>query len=241
VTLAETPNLDATGAFYTVRVYDSAAEAYFADTRAPSGAPSLKGATGVGSGVLNFKVDGAGRLIAYLFALRYRPNMRIAQLRSVELMRIPIACAAAKVCTAFCLSLVVATPALVHASVQHSGRNRDRWSGQRSTWTTGNIGHDRYQGVVHCREGSHEQDFLSAARRPEHAGHAVRHYGWLVFRRPRTRRRGHSISTPTETALEYTVVNTHARPSPKYNAHAAWEAALQARRRNNKNPLADHG
>jgi hypothetical protein len=68
VILAETPNLDATGAFYTVRVYDSAAEAHFSDTRAPSGAPSPKGATGVGSGVLNFKVDGAGRPIAYLFA-----------------------------------------------------------------------------------------------------------------------------------------------------------------------------
>src|ERR1700722_19505082 len=83
--------------------------------------------------------------------------------------------------------------------------------------------------------------FLSAARRHEHAGHAVCHYGWLVFRRPRTRRRGHLVSTPTETALEYTVINTDVRPSPKYSAHAAWEAALQETRRNNTNPLADHG
>jgi hypothetical protein len=242
VTLAETPNLDTTGAFYTVRVYDSAAEAYFADTRAPSGAPSPKGATGVGSGVLNYKVDGAGRPIAYLFApplsaqYAYR-TIAIGQayedpysLRSREGMhRLLLESYRGYACTG------------PRASVRQLERNPDPWSGQRSTWTTGNIGHDRYQGVVHCREGSHEQDFLSAARRPEHAGHAVRHYGWLVFRRPRTRRRGHLVSTPTETALEYTVINTDVRPSPKYSAHAAWEAALQETRRNNTNPLADHG
>jgi hypothetical protein len=68
VILAEMPNLDASGNFYTVRVYDSAVEAHFNDTRAPSDSPSPKGATGVGSGVLNFKVDAEGRSIAYLFA-----------------------------------------------------------------------------------------------------------------------------------------------------------------------------
>ena len=68
VTLAETPHLDPSGEFYVVRVYDSAAEAHFDDTRMPGGQPSPKGTTGVGSGFLNFKVDGAGRPIAYLFA-----------------------------------------------------------------------------------------------------------------------------------------------------------------------------
>ena len=63
VFLAETPTLDASGAFYVARVYDSAAKAHFDDTR-----PSPKGDTGVGSGVLRFKLDGAGRPIAYLFA-----------------------------------------------------------------------------------------------------------------------------------------------------------------------------
>jgi hypothetical protein len=160
VTLAETPNLDTTGAFYTVRVYDSAAEAYFADTRAPSGAPSPKGATGVGSGVLNYKVDGTGRPIAYLFApplsaqYAYR-TIAIGQayedpysLRSREGMhRLLLESYRGYACTG------------PRASVRQLERNPDPWSGQRSTWTTGNIGHDRYQGVVHCREGSYERDF----------------------------------------------------------------------------------
>ncbi len=68
VTLAETPTLDASGEFYVVRVYDSAAEAHFDDTRMPDGQPSATGTRGVGSGFLNFKVDGVGRPIAYLFA-----------------------------------------------------------------------------------------------------------------------------------------------------------------------------
>ena len=63
VILAETPRLDASGAFYVVRVYDSTEEAHFEDTR-----PSPKGKTGVGSGFIHFKVDGAGRPIAYLFS-----------------------------------------------------------------------------------------------------------------------------------------------------------------------------
>jgi hypothetical protein len=68
VILAETPRLAATGDFFTVRIYDSALEAHFDDTRKPNGNPSPTGATGVGSGILNFKVDGAGRPLAYLFA-----------------------------------------------------------------------------------------------------------------------------------------------------------------------------
>ena len=63
VILAETPKLDASGDFFTVRVYDSAAEPHFEDTR-----PSPAGKNGVGSGVINFKLDGDGRPIAYLFA-----------------------------------------------------------------------------------------------------------------------------------------------------------------------------
>jgi hypothetical protein len=66
--LAEAPTLDVSGEFYVVRVYDSAAEAHFDDTRKPNGQPSPKGATGAGSGFINLKVDGDGRPIAYLFA-----------------------------------------------------------------------------------------------------------------------------------------------------------------------------
>jgi hypothetical protein len=68
VILAEAPKLVASGDVFTVRVYDSALEAHFDDTRKPGGNPSPTGATGVGSGILNFKVDGAGRPLAYLFA-----------------------------------------------------------------------------------------------------------------------------------------------------------------------------
>lgn len=63
VILAEAPALDPSGDFFTVRIYDSAAEAHFSDTR-----PSPAGATGVGSGIINLKIDGAGRPLAYLFA-----------------------------------------------------------------------------------------------------------------------------------------------------------------------------
>ena len=64
VFLAETPTLNDSG-FFSVRVYDSAAEAHFDDTRGnePGEFP-----TGVGSGFINFKVDGAGRPTAYQFA-----------------------------------------------------------------------------------------------------------------------------------------------------------------------------
>jgi hypothetical protein len=68
VILAETPKPDPSGEFYVVRVYDSAAEAHFEDTRLPGGQPSPKGKTGVGSGFLHFKIDGDGHPIAYLFA-----------------------------------------------------------------------------------------------------------------------------------------------------------------------------
>lgn len=68
VILAEAPKLDPSGEFFTVRVYDLAAEAHFNDTRNPSSGPAPAGATGVGSGVLNFKVDAEGRPLAYLFA-----------------------------------------------------------------------------------------------------------------------------------------------------------------------------
>jgi len=66
--LAETPTLDPTGEFFVVRVYDSAAEAHFDDTRMPDGQPSPTGKTGVGSGFINVRVDGEGRPIGYLFA-----------------------------------------------------------------------------------------------------------------------------------------------------------------------------
>lgn len=68
VIVAEPAALDPSGAFLVLRVYDSAAKAHFQDTRAPSGQPSAKGDTGVGSGFINLRVDGAGRPLAYLFA-----------------------------------------------------------------------------------------------------------------------------------------------------------------------------
>ena len=68
VIIAEPASLDASGAFYVVRVYDAAVTAHFADTRAPSGQPSAKGSTGVGSGFINVRIDGEGRPLAYLFA-----------------------------------------------------------------------------------------------------------------------------------------------------------------------------
>ena len=61
---AETPTEDASGIF-SVRVYDSAAEPHFDDTR---GTGEGQFATGVGSGFIKFKVDDAGRPIAFQFA-----------------------------------------------------------------------------------------------------------------------------------------------------------------------------
>ncbi len=68
VIVAATPSLDPSGDFFVVRVYDLANEAHFDDTREPGGQSSPTGEAGVGSGFINFKVDGAGRPIAYLFA-----------------------------------------------------------------------------------------------------------------------------------------------------------------------------
>ena len=62
--VAAPPAIDASG-IYSIRVYDSAAEPHFDDTRG-SGAGQFP--TGVGSGVIKFIVDGAGRPIAFLFA-----------------------------------------------------------------------------------------------------------------------------------------------------------------------------
>lgn len=64
VCLAETPTVDGSGVF-SVRVYDSAAKPHFDDTR---GSGPGQFPTGVGSGIIKFLVDGAGRPTAYLFA-----------------------------------------------------------------------------------------------------------------------------------------------------------------------------
>ena len=61
---AETPTVDGPSTF-SVRVYDSAAEPHFNDTR---GASEEEFATGVGSGIIKFKVDDQGRPIAFQFA-----------------------------------------------------------------------------------------------------------------------------------------------------------------------------
>jgi hypothetical protein len=57
--IAEAPSMLDSGRI-AVRVYDSAAAAHFEDTR-------LDGETGVGSGFINFEVDGDGRPIAFQF------------------------------------------------------------------------------------------------------------------------------------------------------------------------------
>lgn len=62
--LAETPTKDDAGK-YKVRVYDSAAEPHFQDTR---GAGSGQFQSGVGSGFINFEVDDDGRPTAFQFA-----------------------------------------------------------------------------------------------------------------------------------------------------------------------------
>jgi hypothetical protein len=61
---AETPVADGSGTF-TLRVYDSAAEPHFDDTR---GTGEGQFGTGVGSGFINIQVDDAGRPTAFQFA-----------------------------------------------------------------------------------------------------------------------------------------------------------------------------
>jgi hypothetical protein len=61
---AETPVVDDSGIF-SVRVYDSAAEPHFDDTR---GDGDGEFESGVGSGFTNFKVDELGRPTAFQFA-----------------------------------------------------------------------------------------------------------------------------------------------------------------------------
>jgi hypothetical protein len=58
--VAETPATLADSAIFAVRVYDSAAAPHFDDARAD-------GKTGVGTGFINFKVDGEGRPVAFQF------------------------------------------------------------------------------------------------------------------------------------------------------------------------------
>jgi len=62
--VAETPVSDASGIF-SVRIYDSAAQPHFDDTR---GDNSGEFKTGVGSGVIKFKVDNAGRPTSFQFS-----------------------------------------------------------------------------------------------------------------------------------------------------------------------------
>jgi hypothetical protein len=64
VFVAETPTEDGAGIF-SARVYDSAAQPHFDDTR---GAGAGQFATGIGSGIIKFKVDDAGRPTAFQFA-----------------------------------------------------------------------------------------------------------------------------------------------------------------------------
>jgi hypothetical protein len=58
--LAETPATLNDSAILAVRVYDSAAAPHFDDTR-------VQGETGVGTGFINFEVDGEGRPTAFQF------------------------------------------------------------------------------------------------------------------------------------------------------------------------------
>jgi hypothetical protein len=52
--------------FVGARAYEAAGGTIIGE---PNGQPSPTGATGVGSGFINLKVDAEGRPIAYLFAL----------------------------------------------------------------------------------------------------------------------------------------------------------------------------
>jgi hypothetical protein len=61
---AETPIVDDSGTF-SVRVYDSAAQPHFDDTR---GGGDGEFETGAGSGLIKFKVDDAGRPTAFQFS-----------------------------------------------------------------------------------------------------------------------------------------------------------------------------
>jgi hypothetical protein len=62
--VAETPRADDSGTF-SVRVYDSAHQAHLDDTR---GNGERQSKTGVGSGVIKFKVDDEGRPAAFQFS-----------------------------------------------------------------------------------------------------------------------------------------------------------------------------
>lgn len=62
--VAETPKIIDSGIF-AVRVYDSADEPHFDDTR---GEDDGEFASGVGSGFINFKIDDSGRPVAFQFA-----------------------------------------------------------------------------------------------------------------------------------------------------------------------------
>jgi hypothetical protein len=64
--VAEAATIDPSGA-YGVRIYDASAAPHFLDTRG-DGVGQFP--TGVGSGVIKFQVDGAGRPIVFLFAPR---------------------------------------------------------------------------------------------------------------------------------------------------------------------------
>jgi hypothetical protein len=64
VIAAETPTEDGSGTF-SLRVYDSANQPHFSDTR---GKGEGQFPTGVGSGFINFKVDDAGRPTSFQFA-----------------------------------------------------------------------------------------------------------------------------------------------------------------------------
>jgi hypothetical protein len=65
--VAETPSALESGNI-AVRVYDSAAAPHFDDTR-------LDGQTGVGSGFINFEIDGEGRPIAFQFGPGRTPTL----------------------------------------------------------------------------------------------------------------------------------------------------------------------
>jgi hypothetical protein len=71
--VAETPKADDSGIFW-VRVYDSADKPHFDDTRG-AGKPFENG---VGSGFIQFKVDGTGAPISFLFAPSDDPNVPFA-------------------------------------------------------------------------------------------------------------------------------------------------------------------
>jgi glucoamylase len=134
-----------------------------------------------------------------------------------------MACHAARLCTALCLTLVVAPPALVHAqTASNAGATATDGPGSAASWTTGNKLAVGTSATTNSKvwftvaKGVTSEIFyprLDVPNMQDMQYVITDGTSFVDLERDAT---SHSISMPTETALEYTVVNTDVRPSPKY-------------------------